>query len=106
LTSSGLAWPFSRFKQGTISSYKKTDENTLNQLGYNPLSEKKVDETIRVFQLNVQEYPRFWNCYDSLGEACMVAGQKDLAIQNYEKSIELNPDNANGAAMLKKLKGN
>jgi hypothetical protein len=26
------------------------------------------------------------------------------AIENYEKSIELNPDNQNGKAMLKKLK--
>jgi hypothetical protein len=34
----------------------------------------------------------------------MKAGQKDLAIQNYEKSIELKPDNQNGIDMLKKLR--
>jgi hypothetical protein len=34
----------------------------------------------------------------------MAAGQKDLAVQNYEKSIELNPKNQNGIEMLKKLK--
>jgi len=34
----------------------------------------------------------------------MKAGQKDLAIQNYSQSIELNPDNKNGIEMLKKLK--
>src|SRR5438034_420044 len=33
------------------------------------------------------------NTYDSLGEAYGVAGEKDLAIKNYEKSIELNPKN-------------
>ena len=68
--------------------------------------EKKIEEAVKVFQLNVQEYPKHWNCYDSLGEAYMTAGQKELAIQNYEKSIELNPDNKNGAETLKKLKGN
>jgi predicted TPR repeat methyltransferase len=35
----------------------------------------------------------------------MTAGQKDLAIKNYEKSLALNPDNKNGAEHLKKLKG-
>jgi CubicO group peptidase (beta-lactamase class C family) len=97
---------YARLKQGTIPGYGKTDENTLNQLGYNLLFEKKIDDAVKVFQLNVQEYPKHWNCYDSLGEAYLAAGQKELAIQNYEKSIELNPDNKNGAEMLKKLKGN
>jgi predicted TPR repeat methyltransferase len=35
----------------------------------------------------------------------MKAGQKELAIQNYEKSLELNPKNEDAAEMLKKLKG-
>jgi len=81
------------------------DENSLNQLGYVLLQRKKIDDAIQVFKLNVQEYPNHWNCYDSLGEAYMNAGQKDLAIQNYEKSVELNPQNENGIKMLKKLKG-
>src|SRR5262249_40964605 len=97
---------YPRLKQGEIPGYGKANENTLNQLGYILLGEKKVDEAIKVFQLNVQEYPKHWNCYDSLGEAYMNAGQKDLAIQNYEKSLELNPKNTNGADMLKKLRGN
>jgi CubicO group peptidase (beta-lactamase class C family) len=97
---------YARMKQGVIPGYGKTDESTLNQLGYNLLAEKRVDEAVKAFKLNVQEYPKFWNCYDSLGEAYMVAGQKELAVQNYEKSIELNPDNKNGIEILKKLKGN
>jgi cytochrome c-type biogenesis protein CcmH/NrfG len=39
-----------------------------------------------------------------LGEAYMAAGQKDLAIQNYEKSIEMDPKNQNGIDRLKKLR--
>ena len=44
-----------------------------------------------------------WNVYDSLGEAYKKTGQKDLAIANYEKSLQLNPKNQNGIDMLKKL---
>lgn len=41
--------------------------------------------------------------YDSFGEAYMKKGEKERAIENYQKSIELNPDNANGKDILKKI---
>lgn len=80
------------------------NEGTLNQLGYQLLGQGDTKNAIQVFQMNVQEYPKSWNSYDSLGEAYMKAGQEDLAIQNYNKSLELNPNNTNGTEMLKKLK--
>jgi cytochrome c-type biogenesis protein CcmH/NrfG len=49
-------------------------------------------------------YPVSGTVYDSLGEAYMDAGRKDLAIQNYEKSLQLNPKNDKAVNMLKKLK--
>jgi hypothetical protein len=33
----------------------------------------------------------------------MDHGDKDLAMKNYEKSLELNPDNTNAAGKLNKL---
>jgi CubicO group peptidase (beta-lactamase class C family) len=80
------------------------NEGTLNQLGYDFLTTGDTQDAIQVFQMNVQEYPKSWNSYDSLGEAYMKAGQKELAIENYTKSIKMNPGNKNGAEMLKKLK--
>jgi hypothetical protein len=35
----------------------------------------------------------------------MDAGNTKLAIENYGKSIAINPNNANGKEMLKKIKG-
>jgi CubicO group peptidase (beta-lactamase class C family) len=80
-------------------------EDRLNNLGYNLLRQKKLEESIGLFKLNVEFYPQSWNTYDSLAEAYMTAGKKDLAIANYKKSLELNPQNAGGQAMLKKLEG-
>ena len=37
--------------------------------------------------------------------AHMEVGEKDLAITNYEKSLQLDPKNQNAVAQLKKLKG-
>jgi len=35
----------------------------------------------------------------------MKTGQKDLSIRNYEKSLQLNPENANPVGRLKKSPG-
>jgi CubicO group peptidase (beta-lactamase class C family) len=79
-------------------------EHVLNEIGYGYLRAGKMDDAIRIFQKNVQEYPESSNVYDSLGEAYAAAGKKDLAIENYEKSVKLDPKNQNGIDRLKKLK--
>lgn len=80
------------------------DENRLNSLGYRLMAEKRYQGAIAVLKLNVELYPGSWNVYDSLGEAYMLNGDKALAVKNYEKSLELNPKNSNGAKMVQKLR--
>ena len=79
------------------------NENQVNRLGYQLLGRKRVKEAIEVFKWNVEDYPQSSNVYDSLGEAYMVGGERELAIKNYQKSVELDPKNDNGIQMLKKL---
>jgi CubicO group peptidase (beta-lactamase class C family) len=79
------------------------NEGRLNLLGYAFLGRHNYAAAIEVLKLNVEFYPDSWNVYDSLGEAYMNAGEKDLAIKNYKKSLELNPKNAGGQKMLEKL---
>jgi len=90
-------------KSGAAPNYN-FDEDELNALGYQLLKAHKFNEAIRIFQLNTEAYPNSANTYDSLGEAYMDAGERPKAIANYEKSLQLNPKNANGAQMLKKLR--
>ena len=79
-------------------------ETRMNILGYQYLQSGKMEEAIELFKLNVLAYPESANTYDSLGEAYMINGDKELAIQNYNKSLELDPDNQNAAEKLKQLK--
>jgi len=79
-------------------------EAELNQTGYQYLQAGQVREAIELFRLNAVAYPDSWNVYDSLGEALLKDGQRDLAIKNYERSLELNPDNENAKKILKELK--
>jgi cytochrome c-type biogenesis protein CcmH/NrfG len=67
------------------------------------LQQKKNAEAIEVFKLNVEAFPESANTYDSLGEAYMKAGQKELAIKSYAKSLELNPNNRNAVDQLATL---
>ncbi len=78
-------------------------EERINQLGYTLMGEKKYTEAVAVFKLNVEMYPQSANVYDSLGEAYMKSGNKELAIKNYKKSLELDPANQNAVEMLKTL---
>ena len=80
-------------------------ERSVNSAGYALMADGKVKEAIELFKVNVQLYPQSWNVYDSLGEAYANAGETALAIQNYEKSLQLNPKNEAGTAALAKLKG-
>ena len=79
-------------------------EKLLNRIGYELLGKKKVEAAIAVFERNVRLYPDAWNVYDSLGEALAADGDVRLAIQNYEKSLKLNPGNANAKAALRELR--
>jgi Flp pilus assembly protein TadD len=51
----------------------------------------------------VRDNPDYWNAYDSLGEMYARAGDKQLAIQNYRKSLQLNPTSQTGLEALKML---
>lgn len=79
-------------------------EARLNALGYALIGMEKLDEAVAILHLNVEFYPEAANTYDSLGEAYMLRGHRDLAIGNYEKSLELDPGNANAVEMLKRLR--
>lgn len=78
------------------------EEGPMNSLGYQFLAAKKIKEAIRIFELNVTAFPKSANAWDSLAEAYMIGG-KELAIEYYRKSLELNPENSNAVEMLKKL---
>ena len=79
------------------------EEATLNNLGYRLIQKGRLKDAIEVFKLNTEAYPQSGNVWDSLAEAYMLNGDKELAVQNYKKSLDLNPKNANAVWMLEKI---
>lgn len=79
-------------------------ERKVNAKGYDLMNDKNSPKGIEVFRINVTAFPKSANAYDSLGEAYMESGNKILAIENYEKSLKLDPNNQNAREMLERLK--
>jgi len=79
------------------------NESALNRLGYMLLAKNRNSDAIAIFKLNVEEYAKSATIYDSLAEAYGKDNQKQLAIENYRKSLELDPKNQNAADKLKEL---
>lgn len=79
-------------------------ENDLNDWAYRMMNGGgKPKEALEIFKLNVFLYPNSANVYDSIAEAYAVNGERELAIKNYKRSLELDPKNTNAVQQLKKL---
>lgn len=79
------------------------EEFQFNDLGYRFMGQGKMEEAVAIFKMNVESFPASWNVYDSLAEAYMNCGKKEMAAEYYKKSLARNPANANAKAFLKKL---
>jgi CubicO group peptidase (beta-lactamase class C family) len=93
---------YREWRKGRAAS-EVLNETQMNRLGYDLVGARRLKDAIEVFKLNVEDYPQSGNAYDSLGEAYLTDGNKELAIKNYQRSVELDPKNTNGIEALKKL---
>ncbi len=84
----------------------KLSENQVNNLGYDLLRARRIDEAIAVFKLNTEDFPRSANVWDSLAEAYEVKGDKASAIRNYKKVLEIDAANKNALEKIEQLEKN
>ena len=78
-----------------------TNATALNNLGYKLLNNEKPKASLLVFKLLVSEFPDNFNAYDSLGEAYFKNKEYKNALINYNKSLDLNPNNKNAKKYIK-----
>jgi predicted alpha/beta superfamily hydrolase len=85
----------------------KPPEYLVNRIGYRMLrsrNENDQSKALSFFRLNTENFPSSFNAFDSLGEAHETLGDTENAIDNYEKSLELNPGNERTISKIKSLK--
>ncbi|NHF58409.1 serine hydrolase [Flavobacteriaceae bacterium TP-CH-4] len=78
-------------------------EGIINSLGYELVGRNRIRDAIKYFMMNAEEYPDSWNVWDSLAEGYEMSGDTTNALINYQRSVELNPDNRHGLEKLKSL---
>jgi CubicO group peptidase (beta-lactamase class C family) len=77
----------------------------LNQIGNRLVEVDRTREACRLFELNVEYYPRIYQLHNILAGTYVKLDQKDLAIQACRKSLEVKPDNEDAVRMLETLGG-
>jgi CubicO group peptidase (beta-lactamase class C family) len=78
-------------------------EPELNGLGYTLLERGREEDAVRVFEINVRQFPGSSNAFDSLGDALDQSGRRADALQAYSRALEIDPDNVSAEAKLLKL---
>ncbi len=82
----------------------KPSEALINNNAYYLIRQGKFNIALDFFKLNIELYPQSYNVYDSIADCYLKMGFKDLAIKNYNKSLELNANNQNAVEILKTIK--
>lgn len=94
---------YQKLKKEQPEVYNFENEDELTMYGYGFLWADKLDEAFAIFQLIVDEFGSA-NAYDSLGEAYLQKGNTTAALENYEKSLAMNPENFNAEDYIEKIK--
>lgn len=79
-------------------------ESDLTWLGYEFLKVDRFDLAVPVFKQVTHEHPTSSNAFDSLGDAYLQMGKRVEAVAAFEKAVLLDPDNADPARKLAKLR--
>lgn len=78
-------------------------ESDLNNWGYRLLAGGKTAEALILMKLIARLYPDSANAYDSLAEVYARSGDRPRAIENYRRSLALDPANTNAVEQLRTL---
>jgi C-terminal processing protease CtpA/Prc len=95
---------YHKLKEENSGLYDFGNETELTLYGYSFLWESNLTEAIAIFKLIISEFPDSANAYDSLGEAYLQAKDSIQALQNYEKSLLMNPDNFHAEDVIEQIK--
>lgn len=82
----------------------QSKSSELNTLGYVYLRSGEIEKALTTFYMNTLCHRYNPNVYDSYAEALEVKGNTEYAIQFYEKSLTINPENEHAIERLAALK--
>jgi hypothetical protein len=80
-------------------------QGPLNILAARLIDQKQLPEARRVLELNIREHPNVWDPHNTLAQVLESLGEKDLAIAEYRRVLELFPTYGFAKRRLEALTG-
>jgi predicted alpha/beta superfamily hydrolase len=77
-------------------------ESFVNNLGYAFMQNKQNEKAFAFFEMNIENYPKSGNVYDSMGDFYVATGDKEKAIDYFRKALSVR-ENADTRQKLQKL---
>lgn len=93
-----------KLKTERPNDFNFENEDELTMYGYGLLWDNNPKDATEIFKLIVSQFPNSSNPYDSLAEGYLTLGNKDLALENYKKSLQMNPENFNAEDAIERIK--
>jgi tetratricopeptide (TPR) repeat protein len=103
----GGEWKIASQITHVVDSFGDTPEaigDRVNGTGQALLRTGHAQDALEIFKMNVRLSPQSTDAFYSLGEGYAATGGKDLAVQSYKKSLQLDPKNENARLALARLK--
>ncbi len=95
---------FDRLKQRYTGRFAYDfSQRSLNTLAARLIEQNKLPEARRMLELNIREHPEAWDPVNTLAQVLESLGEKDLAIAQYRRVLELFPTYAPAKRRLEAL---
>ncbi len=85
--------------------YDFNNENTLLTIAQRAITAKEPDAAIPYLLTNLEHFPKSARTYQAMAQAKNAKGDRQGAIKDLEKAVELDPTSAQARTQLQQLKG-
>ena len=99
-----VAKNYRKLRAVTPDSLMAVNEEVMNSMGYHLLRKDRPQDALALFQLELEAYAESPFAHVGMGQAYAELGERELAIENCEKALALNPGATRATEILRRLK--
>lgn len=104
LKKQGLDYAVRQFNQHqSDTAHYELNESRMTEYGYFLMRRERLEEALEVFRLNADYFPDSWSAHNSLAEAYLETGNRELARKHCKKATTLNPGNYRGKRLMERI---